>query len=204
MRKTTENIDTIINNLALAYTDVQKSHGKQEYDILVQSICLMLKNLRVAPEKIMQIAETATFMYRMSDEADAQLEVKNFHAHDEYFAKIAFLAVSLDRHLKLDKGSIRDQVRWWYHYRLYRKAKYWKEGSVKVYSQFLLTFFFLFLEHIRRLRNLHAITCTYWLVRAGRRHDKRDWRAVQDFMCKYWAAKFAGNKWRVEPKLALF
>ncbi len=204
MRKTSQDIDAIINNLAGAYTDVQKSHGNQEYEILAQSICLMLKNLRVAPEQIKEIAETATSMYKMSDEADAQLEVLNFPAHNEYFAKIARLAVRLDRHLKMDKGSIRDQVRWWYHYRLYRKAKYWKEGFVKVYSQFLLTFFFLFLEHLRRLRNPHAITCTYWLIRAGLQHDKRDWGAVQVFMGKYWTAKIAGNKWRVEPKLALF
>lgn len=197
------NIDAKSQILATAYRDVIKSHDLKEYDRLEKSSMLLLQNLGVPDVMIREVASTICQMYRISDEADRNLELGRSLIHDEYFGRIARLASDLDAQLGIERGSICDEIKWWYHYRLSRTSILGKKPTKFAKVHFLLAFFFMFLEHLKRLRSPFALQCTLWLILVGRKHEKRDWIAVHRLLKKYWIAKIAGNHWRVEPKLVL-
>jgi hypothetical protein len=138
-------------------------------------------------------------MYRLSDEADLQLIRGNKATHDAIFSEIFENARKLDQMIGLKKGSIADEVKWWYYFRLaFNKDENWLIRRCYL----LAAYFAAFREHYRRLRSIrYGSLCAFNLGRAGLAHKVRDTEKERWFLKRYWSVKIKGNCFRVEPEL---
>ncbi|MBI2126106.1 MAG: hypothetical protein HYU02_02160 [Thaumarchaeota archaeon] len=180
-------------------------HDLGDYEALEKGNVSLLEALRVPKEKIEQASRIITLMYKTSDEADVQLGLGDSKKHDELFGRIFDMAKELDAVLGISYGSVQDEIRWWYRYRLSRsKVKGKKPRRVSSFYHFVLALFFIYVEHVRRIRNpIASLKCTYWLAKAGRKHEKDDWTRTKSTLERYWSAKIAGNSGKIEPMLIL-
>lgn len=194
-----------IEALASSYAKVIMYHDAEDYDELQRASTSLLNALKVPNEKAEQASRIVSSMYRASDEADKQLNLGFKERHDEIFAKIFEMAGELDLLLEIRDGSVRDEVKWWYHYRLSRsRIRDKKPNTIKAGYHFLIALSAIYLEHLRRVRSpIKSLQCMYWLAKAGRRHEKEAWDAVENVLRRYWSAKVSANKGVVEPKLIL-
>ncbi len=200
-----ESLSDIVGLLAETYTKVIMYHDLGNYEALEKSSSSLLEALRVTTEKIGQASRITSLMYKTSDEADVQLGLGDRKKHDELFGRIFDMAKELDAILGISYGSIQDEIRWWYQYRLSRsKVNGKRPGNVRSFYHFFMALFFIYVEHVRRIRNpIASLKCTYWLAKAGRKHEKDDWTRTKSILERYWSAKIAGNSGKIEPILIL-
>ena len=204
-RDVEKSLPKTIDFLAASYTKVIMYHDLGDYAALGKSSESLLEVLNVPKEKTGQASGIVSLMYKESDDADTQLGLGNRKNHDHLFGKIFELAEELDTLLELSDCSVRDEVRWWYHYRLSRsKVGGKKSNKPSRFFHFAVALFFIYIEHLRRIKApLKAMICTYWLAKAGRKHERDDWAQAEFMLRRYWSAKISGNSGKVEPKLIL-
>ncbi len=200
-----ESLSDTIGLLADSYAKVIMYHDLGDYEALEKSSASLLKMLRVPKEKIEQASRITSLMYKTSDEADIQLGLGDSKKHDELFGRIFDMARELDAVLGISYGSVQDEIRWWYQYRLSRsKVKGKKPRNVSSFYHLFLALFFIYAEHVRRIRSpIASLKCAYWLAKAGKRHEKDDWGRVKLILERYWSAKISGNSGKIEPKIIL-
>lgn len=194
-----------INILASSYTKIIMYHDLANYDLLEEGSASLLECLKVPKEKIGQVSRIVSHMYRTSDDADVQLNLGNRESHNELFRRIYKMAEEIDNLLDVTDGSVRDEIHWWYHYRLSRsKVRGKKPNKLRSVVHFVLTLFFIYNEHLRRTKApIKALKCTYWLMKAGKRHERDNWTRVEIALKHYWSLKIDANRGRVKPKLIL-
>jgi len=202
---TGESISHIVKVLAESYTKINMCYDVGDYDALERTSSSLLDCLRVPKEKLGPASKIVSMMYKTSDEADFELGFGNRRAHDELFGRILDMAKELDGLLGVNPGSIQDEIHWWYHYRLSRSTMKGKRPN-RIWFIFhtILAGFSMYMEHLRRVKApIKALACTYWLARAGKKHEKDDWTQVESMLRRYWLSKIRANHGRVEPKLIL-
>ena len=176
-----------------------------DYEALEGSSTALLECLKVPKEMLGRATKIVSMMYKTSDEADFEMGLGNRKAHHELFGRILEMARELDSLLGVGPGSVQDEIHWWYHYRLSRsKVKGKRPNKTWFILHTILAVFSMYMEHLRRVKApIKALGCTYWLARAGKKHEKADWAQVESMLRRYWILKIGANHGRVEPKLIL-
>ena len=189
----------LVDRLSVLSSSIYAFHDGLDFEGLVKSSYLLLSSMGVCQRGAEEGSRMVSEMYRLSDEADSLLMRGDKAGHDAVFSKIFEEALKLDLVLGLKKGSIADEVRWWYFFRLaFDKNRNW---LVRRYY-LLAAYFAAVQEHYRRLGSLrYGVLCATHLGRAGLAHKARDVEKERRLLRQYWRAKIKGNGFRVEPEL---
>jgi len=200
-----QSLSDTVKILSESYTKINMYYDLGDHDGLERSSASLLECLKVSKEMLGRASRIVSMMYKAADEADFELGLGNRKAHDNLFGRILAMARELDSLLGVGPGSIQDEIRWWYHYRLSRcKVRGKRPNKIWFIFHTTLAVFSMYIEHLRRVKApIKALACTYWLARAGKKHEKDDWAQVESMLRRYWILKIRANHGRVEPKLIL-
>lgn len=185
--------------LASTSAGMLRNHDRRDYATIRKLSKLNLKTLNVPKGRIEEASGLMSSMYEIADEAETYLHAGDKDLHDKVFAKVFALGETLNSLVGVRSGAIRNEMRWWYHYRM----SYAKNSKIINLFHFMLAMAFLTVDHLKRISLPGALLCAIWLIKVGERHYRREWLEVEKLLRHYWSAKIVGNRGRIEPKLIL-
>jgi hypothetical protein len=165
----------------LGVNNVMIFHDNADYNNLYRNTVELIKTLGYDTEAAKKGAELIKKIYIQYDKAQKYFELNNKDEEQLHYCIAHKLAYKLNYTLNLDYdiSLLVDMVYYWRH-----------KKKIKA----IITIFRDWLQKLGWRKLLQTFYCTYYQVRAGYSHDKRDEKSFEKYLINLWDMIISSNE----------